>query len=69
MLYGKRSWLRAKGSSSRLIGQVRVLCVKMADGVRKRFSTLGISYTTDVSYNVSFSRTKIVSFLSNEDEA
>ncbi|KAF3589450.1 hypothetical protein F2Q69_00029348 [Brassica cretica] len=40
-LYGKRSWLRAKGRSSRLIGQVIVFCVKVANGVRKRFSTLG----------------------------
>ena len=51
-IYGKRSCLRAKGRSSRLIGQVIVFCVKVANGVRKRFSTLGISYTTNVSYNV-----------------
>ena len=36
-----------------------VFCVKMAHGFRERFSTLGFSYTTNVSYNVSFSRMKI----------
>ena len=41
----------------------------MADSRRKRFSALGISYTTNISYNVTYSLMKIESFLLEEDEA
>ena len=41
----------------------------MADSRRKRFSALGFSYTTNISYNVTYSLMKIESFLPEEDEA
>ena len=66
---GRRNWPRAKERLSRLIGKVVVFYVKMADGFRKQFSASGFSYTMNVSYNVSYSRMKILSFLSEEDEA
>ena len=44
-----------------------VIRLKMTDSRRKRFSALGFSYTTNVSYNVTYSLMKIDSFLSEED--
>ena len=41
----------------------------MADSHRKRFSALGLSYTTNISCNVTYSLMKIDSVLSEEDEA
>ncbi|WZY87052.1 hypothetical protein YC2023_033436 [Brassica napus] len=41
----------------------------MAECRRKRFSALGFSYTTNISYNVTYSLIKIEFFLSEEDEA
>ncbi|WZZ87427.1 LOW QUALITY PROTEIN: hypothetical protein YC2023_116006 [Brassica napus] len=41
----------------------------MADSRRKQFSALGFSYTTNISYNVTYSLMKIESFLHEEDEA
>ncbi|WZZ15714.1 hypothetical protein YC2023_108803 [Brassica napus] len=41
----------------------------MADSRRKGLSALGFSYTTNISYNVTYRLMKIESFLSEEDEA
>ncbi|WZZ49875.1 hypothetical protein YC2023_049982 [Brassica napus] len=41
----------------------------MADSCRKRFSALGFSYTTNISYNVTYSLMKIEFFLSEDNEA
>ena len=41
----------------------------MDDSSRKQFSAIGFSYTTNISYSVTYSLTKIESLLSEEDEA
>ncbi|KAF3578776.1 hypothetical protein DY000_02032231 [Brassica cretica] len=46
-----------------------VIHANMADSRSKRFSALGFSYTTNISYNVTYSLMKVESFLPEEDEA